>query len=371
MPCNYQSLPHLGIQTLSPYVPGKPIDALKREMGLTDIIKLASNENPFGCSPQVYKALAAMTAEDIAHYPAYHLHPLKLALAEKWSISEDRITLSNGSDFIFGLLLMLFALGSGKHMLSHDKAFSTYMIQAQTLNVPFVLSPLLDNWEVDIPALIAACTDKTALIFLANPNNPTGILVSHAAIEKLLQSIPETTILVLDEAYYEFAYDIEDKSTLKLLDSHPNLVITRTFSKAYGLAGLRLGYAFASIEITGLLQRIQLPFTINQAAMNAANEALKDQSFLENTIQQTHAGREQMRQGLEALGLYALPSACNFLTFDCRRNGLGIYQALLECGIIVRPLHPYQMADFLRVSIGKAKDNVRFLDALAKILKNL
>lgn len=369
MPYDYRLLPHLGIQTLHPYVPGKPIAELKQELHLKDVIKLASNENPLGCSPQVLRALERLSPFDLAQYPAPNLHPLKEALSQKLSISSNQIFLSNGSDFIFNLLLILFALQSpNKHMLTHDKAFMTYSIQAQTLGIPCVELPLLAHWEVDIDALIGACNETTALIFLANPNNPTGLLVPKEGIQKLLASIPQSCILVVDEAYFEFAYPSNADSALPLLDAFPNLVITRTFSKAYGLAGLRLGYAAASETIIDLLQRIQLPFTVNFVALEAALAALRDEVFLENTLKNNQSGLEQVAFGLKKLDIAALPSSCNFITFDCGRPGLSIYQRLLEHGIIVRPLTPYHWDNFLRVTIGSEKDNHRFLSTLAKIL---
>ncbi len=366
----YQSLTHIGIQTLEPYVPGKSIEAVKRELGLENIIKLASNENPLGCSPRVYQTLSKLTAQDIANYPAYLIHPLKAALAQKYGVDEKGITLSNGSDFIFTLLLMLFALASKKHMLTHDKAFSTYAIQAQTLGIPFVTTPLMANWQVDVKALIATVNDNTGLIFIANPNNPTGLIIPIEEIESILKSIPKTCILVLDEAYYEFAYDLEDRRTLQLIDAYPNLVITRTFSKAYGLAGLRMGYAFASKEITELLLRIQLPFMVNQVALEASLSALQDQVFLQEVIENNKQGMQQMRSSLHALNLTTLESHCNFITFDCGKNALPIYSELLNHGIIVRPLTPYQLPNFLRVSIGKEEDNERFLKAISQVLKH-
>lgn len=370
MPHTYQSLTHPGIQTLEPYVPGKSIEAVKRELGLNDIIKLASNENPFGCSPLVFKTLSELKSQDIANYPAYNLHPLKQALAQKYGISEDLITLSNGSDFIFTLLLMLFALGTNKHMLTHDKAFSTYAIQAKTLGIPFVSTPLLANWQVDVSALIAACNENTGLIFLANPNNPTGLIIPIEDLQLILESIPKTCILVIDEAYYEFAYAPNDSRTLQLFQHYSNLVITRTFSKAYGLAGLRIGYAIACKEITELLQRIQLPFMVNQVALEASLSALQDEAFLTKILEQNKKGLEQVRLGLHALHLKTLESHCNFITFDCGQNSLPIYQELLKYGIIVRPLTPYQLPNFLRVSIGREEDNERFLKALSQVLKH-
>ncbi len=278
--CNYQQLPHPGIQSLKPYIQGKSIEELAREEGLTDIIKLASNENPLGCSPLVKEALEKVANQQLATYPSPNNHPLLAKLSQKLGVSEQMLTFGNGSDLLFFFLLTTFALHTGKHMLTHDYAFITFAIQAQTLGIPVVSVPLKANWQVDIDAMIAACNPQTALIFLANPNNPTGLLIKQENIKRLLNSIPPTTLVVLDEAYYEYAYPYGDKTSINLLSQHANLVITRTFSKAYGLAGLRLGYAIANPEISELLQRVQLPFVVNQTALEAANAALNDEDLL-------------------------------------------------------------------------------------------
>ena len=369
MTCDYQQLPHLGIRTLQPYIPGKPVNELARELGITDIIKLASNENPLGCSQMVLKALADMPGQLIAAYPAPSIHPVKNKLSQKLVLNENQITLGNGSDFIFTLLMTAFALHTNKHILTHDQAFLTYSVQAKTLGIPLVSTPLMTNWEVDIQAMIKACNEDTSLIFLANPNNPTGLLIPHDRIRLLLEAVPKTTIVVIDEAYYEFAYPIGDRLTLTLLEEFPNLVITRTFSKAYGLAGLRLGYALSSREICELLHRVQLPFSVNEAVLEAANVALDDEEFLVQTLEINNIGLQQMRSGLEALNLFALPSECNFITFDCGMNAIPVYQELLTKGIIVRPLTQYGLPNFLRVSIGIPEQNSRFLEQLYIIIE--
>ena len=364
MPCDYDQLPHAGIRNLVPYVPGKSAEELAQERGLTDIIKLASNENPLGCSPLVTQALANMSGKKIATYPMSVNHPLRQKLANRAGVSTEMITLGNGSDSLFCSLLTCFALHNNKHILTHDYAFSSYAIQAKTLGIPVVSTPLKSNWDVDMDAMINACNEKTALIFLANPNNPTGVLINQKGIEHLLNSIPVTTIVVLDEAYYEYCR-LGLGPTIPLLNKHPNLVITRTFSKAYGLAGLRLGYAIANPQITALLYRIQLPFVVNIAALTAGFAALDDDEFIQQTIQLNEQGLEQVQLGLSALGLTQLPTATNFITFDCNTDSMPIYQGLLNYGIIVRPLHPYGLNTYLRVTIGTQEQNKRFLETLA------
>lgn len=367
MPCDYHLLPHEGIRSLAPYIPGKSTEELREEQGIVDIIKMASNENPLGCSPLVTEALGAVSSTQIATYPQYANDPLRKKLADKFSVSPDMIMLGNGTDSLFTLLQTCFALHCDKHIITHQYGFSTYSIQAQTLGIPVVTTGLLADWQVDIDGMIAACNDKTALIFLANPNNPTGSYIHSANIKKLLQHIPVTTLLVLDEAYYEFIDPIEKINSLKLLEQHTNLVITRTFSKAYGLAALRVGYAISDASITALLQRVQLPFAINKAALVGANAALDDQEFINSTLANNKQGLKQLQQGLDKLRLKYLPIEGNFITFDCRRDAIPLYQALLRHGVIVRPLNPYGLNHYLRVSVGTPPQNSRFLNTLERL----
>jgi len=365
MACDYDQLPHIGIRTLIPYVPGKSSEELAREQGLTDIIKLAGNENVSGCSPLVTQALTNLSGHQIATYPMSVNHPLRQKLAKKLGADKEMVTLGNGSDSLFCSLLTCFALHNNKHILTHDYAFSSYAIQAKTLGIPVVSVPIQSNWEINIDAMIDACNDETALIFLANPNNPTGMLVNQADITRLIESIPETTILVLDEAYHEYVADPDKTYSIELLKKHPNLVITRTFSKAYGLAGLRLGYAIANSQITALLYRIQLPFVVNIPALTAGFAALDDDEFIDQTFHLNQVGLKQVQQGLTALGLTHIPTSGNFITFDCKTESLPIYQGLQNYGIIVRPLHAYGLNNFLRVTIGTRDQNIRFLEQLA------
>lgn len=371
MPCDYNELPHDGIRTLSPYIPGKSADELAQEKGFTEIIKLASNENPLGCSPYALSALANLNDRDIANYPMSSNHPLRQKLADKLNIDTQMLILGNGSDSLFYLLLTCFALHTNKHILTHDVAFIAYTVQAKTLGIPVITTPLKPNWQVDINALVKACTEQTALIFIANPNNPTGQLISHAEIAYLLENIPLTTLLVLDEAYYEYLNPCDQGGAIDLLHKHQNLIITRTFSKAYGLAGLRLGYAIANPQIIALLYRIQLPFVVNTAAHAAADAALSDTEFLEKSIQLNRQGLIQVHNGLMAIGIKPLSSVGNFIMFDCGKKAISIYQALLDYGIIVRPLNSYGLNNYLRVTIGTNQQNNRFLDSLAIEFKEL
>lgn len=364
MPCDYQELPHEGIRSLTPYIPGKSAEALADEQGLTNIIKLASNENPLGCSLNVIHALSELTIKNISTYPLAASHPIRQKLSKKLNVHCDMLTLANGSDALIPLLQTCFALHSDRHIITHEYAFIAYRIYANSLGIPVRTTPLQANWEVDIDAMIKACNQKTALIFIATPNNPTGLLLKQPDILRLLQHIPTSTLLVIDEAYHEYVAVSDKLTTIALLATYPNLVILRTFSKAYGLAGLRLGYAISNQVISAILHRVLPPFAVNQASLIAANAALDDDDFIKRSIQLNHKGTEQLVSGLTELGLSHLPTAGNFIAVNYKKNALPLYQYLLSCGIIVRPLQPYGLDNFLRVTIGTEEQNSRFLNAL-------
>lgn len=370
MPCDYYQLPHPGIRSLHPYIPGKSIEETARELSSTDIIKMASNENPLGCSPLVNKALANLANRKIARYPSPINHPLMTKLSEKLAISSDMLTLSNGSDFLFFILLTTFAANTGKHILIPNYSFIAYEIQAQTLAIPVSIVPLKPDWQVDLAAIIEHCSEQTAMIFLANPNNPTGTCIPLNDIKHLLTHIPASTLLVLDEAYYEYAYQAGDRRSIQLISQHPNLIITRTFSKAYGLAGLRLGYAIANPDITALVRRVQPPFVVNIAALTAAYAALDDEDFLQKSVELNNKGKQQLYPGFRELKIDYLPSSGNFVTIDCRTDSQLIYQSLLKQGIIVRTLNEYGLPNHLRITIGTMQQNAFLLDKLAISLGN-
>lgn len=365
MTVDFQSLPHSGIRSLVPYKPGKSIDELKKEKGLDDIIKLASNENPLGCSPLALKSIKNSLSTIVANYPSVLNHPLMDTLSKQLNIAPEQLFLSNGSDCIFGLLMQCFALHLNKHILTHEFAFSTYAVQAHALQIPIQTVPIKQNWEVDVDQIIKACTKQTAMICIANPNNPTGLLISPKKIKHILDNIPPSTLLVLDEAYYEYAADQLEENSIDWLAHYPNLIITRTFSKIYGMAGLRLGYAIAHPDIIDTLRRVQLPFSVNQIALNAAYEALDDHAFIANSLKVNEEGMKQCEEAFKSLNIETLPSSGNFLCFNIKEDGLSLYNYLLERGIIIRPLHPYDMPNYLRVTIGTLEQNQRFFDELA------
>ncbi|KTC64935.1 histidinol-phosphate aminotransferase (plasmid) [Legionella adelaidensis] len=360
MTCDFLQLPHKGIQTLTPYVPGKSALELAKEQGISDIIKLASNENPLGCSPLVMKALANMSEREIAIYHPTAIQPLREKLAKKLLIDANMLFLSNGSDALFPLILMSFALHKNKRMLVQQYGFNIPNIQAKALGIPIQEIALASDWEVNVPELIKACDEEAGLIYLANPNNPTGTKINLEQIAFILQEIPACTILLLDEAYHEYQ---EEDNTLELLKKYPNLIITRTFSKAYGLAGLRLGYAIANPDIISILNRVVLSFTVNYAALVAGTAALDDEAFLAKARESNKRGLEQLKQGLQEFNYTYLPTAANFITIDCKKDAQSIFLALQKKGVIVRPLHPYGLSNFIRVTVGTKEQNNRFLES--------
>jgi len=363
MSYDYRLLPHEGIQTLSPYIPGKSIDSVCREYGLNHVIKLASNENPLGCSPHVLERLREITPSLLATYPAPLEAPLNGQLAEINHVSTAHITLSNGSDPLFPLLMTCFALHRGKDVLTHEHAFMSYAIQAKTLGIPLKITSMLPNWQIDIQQIIEKTTEKTALIFIANPNNPTGGFSSEHQIRQILNAIPEKTLLVLDEAYHEYLTHSSFNS-MGLIHDYPNLVITRTFSKAYGLAGLRLGYAIAHPSISALLKKAMQPFTVNTLSLIAASAALEDPLFLQQTIALNQSSIHFIKTSLEKANFTYLPITANFITFDYQKDATLGFTNLLKQGIITRPLHAFGLPHHIRISSGTMADSQRLGEAL-------
>ena len=367
MSCDFSTLSHPGIQDLSPYVPGKSIAEVANQYGIHDIIKLGSNENALGCSPKVTEALRQVKSLEIMTYPSHAHHPFHRELSNFLQVSEPMLTLGNGSDSLFGLVLIAFALLQDKHIIVHDYAFNSYAIQAKTFGIA-VKSLALQKWQIHVENLIAACTPQTAAIFIDNPGNPIGAYLDVAAVEEILVNIPETTLLVLDEAYHEYLPPAA-VSSLSLLNKYKNLIITRTFSKAYGLAGLRLGYAIANPQITAVIQKVHLPFAINHLAMDAGRVAIYDQDFISHTRNYIANERQIMAQFLDKHAIGYLPPSSNFVTLDCGSHSApSVARYLEQRGIICRPLTMYGLHFHLRVTIGSTEQNQRFRRELVDIL---
>lgn len=362
---NIYNLAVSGVQKLVPYIPGKPIEELERELGLSHIIKLASNENPLGPGKKALAAIQA-TLQDLALYPDGNGFNLKSALAEKYAVEMSQITLGNGSNEILELVARAF-LTPDLDVVFSQHAFAVYPLVTQAAGATAVVAPAL-NYGHDLAAMLQRVTDKTRLVFIANPNNPTGTLLGHAELEAFIGALPETCICVLDEAYCEFVGDSRADDSIVWLKTHPNLLITRTFSKAYGLAGLRVGYGLSSPQLADILNRVRQPFNNNMLALAAAEAALSDTEHLQNTLAVNAQGMQLITEGFKKLGLEWIPSAGNFVLVDLKQPALPIYEALLRKGVIVRPVGVYQLPNHLRITIGTQAENQLFLNALADVL---
>lgn len=365
---NIYGLTVAGVRQLVPYVAGKPIEELERELGLTGIIKLASNENPLGPGK---KALAAIQAALplLTLYPDGNGFKLKSALAKKHALNTDQVTLGNGSNELLELVARAF-LAPGLEAMFSQHAFAIYPIATQAMGATAVVVPAL-NYGNDLEAMAARISEKTRVVFIANPNNPTGTLLSQKDLGQFISALPEHCICVLDEAYFEFVGDKEGIDSIAWLKTNPNLIITRTFSKAYGLAGLRIGYGLSSPEIADILNRVRQPFNNNALALAAAEAALTDDDYLQQTIAVNAQGMSDLTEGFKAMGLDWIPSAGNFVSIDLKRPGQPLYEALLRKGVIVRPVANYGMPNHLRISIGTQAENQFFLKALAETLANV
>lgn len=360
------------VRTLTPYVPGKPIGELEREYGVRDSIKLASNENPLGPGPLARAAIAA-AAGDVGLYPDGNGFELKQALAAKYGCPMDMITLGNGSNDLIVLLAETF-LAVGVEAVSSQYAFSIFGIAAHATGCTSRIAPAYPRGHAmelghDLDAMAALVNERTRLIYIANPNNPTGSWANAAQLKRFIAGLPASSIVHVDEAYIEYVDDPEFPRAVDWLAEFPNLVVTRTFSKAYGLAGLRVGYALAHPGIGNLLNRVRAPFNVNSIALSAACAALADEEHLRRSVALNRAGMAEVRAGLDQLGVRHLPSPGNFLLVDCGRPSGPVYEAMLRQGVIVRPVAGYGLPAHLRVTIGTSAQNQRMLGALAQALK--
>ncbi|OGT20668.1 MAG: histidinol-phosphate transaminase [Gammaproteobacteria bacterium RBG_16_57_12] len=359
-----------GVKGLRPYQPGKPVEELQREYGVSHAIKLASNENPLGPGR---KALAAMQAaiRDVAIYPDGNGYCLKHKLAQHHGIALEQITLGNGSSDVLEFVVRAFV--SPEHeVLFSQHAFALYPILTQAVNARAVVTPAR-QWGYDLAALRRAVSAGTRLIFIANPNNPTGTWIEGGDLEAFVADVPGDVLIVVDEAYYEYARHETRGSgkypdTMAWIGRYPNLIVTRTFSKAYGLAGLRVGYAVSHPEVADLLNRVRPPFNVNSIALAAATAGLDDQEHIAASVAVNSAGLQQLCAGFTAMGLNHIPSVANFVCVDVGQVAAPIYEALLYEGIIVRPIASYDMPQHLRITVGRSEENERVLNALQKVL---
>lgn len=337
-------------------------------MGLEEqsIVKLASNENPLGISPKAHEAIESALAE-ICRYPDGNSFVLRDAVCRKFGVAPDQLVFGNGSNDILELSARAF-LVPGAEAIYSQHAFAVYALVTQAVGARGITTPAREFGH-DLDAMLASITPNTRMIFIANPNNPTGTLLEKAALRSFLQQVPKRVLVVLDEAYDEYLPEAHKSESVKWLAEFDNLIISRTFSKAYGLAGLRIGYGMANAAVTDIMNRVRQPFNVNSLAQAAAAASLQDDAFVARSYALNQAGMKQITQGLERLGLEYIPSYGNFVSF--RVNGAAsVYQRLLKGGVIVRPIANYGMPDYLRVSIGLFDENAKFLNVLEAILKN-
>jgi histidinol-phosphate aminotransferase len=355
------------IQKIAPYQGGKPITELAREMNLKveEIVKLASNENPLGISPKADYAIQEAIL-DIARYPDGNSFVLREAVSNKFGVAHDQIVFGNGSNDILELVARAY-LSSDSETIYSQHAFAVYPLVTQAMGAKGVVVPAKDFGH-DLSAMLAAVTDKTHLIFIANPNNPTGTLLGKAALYRFLKQVPQHVLVILDEAYDEYLSAEYKSEAIGWLKEFENLVISRTFSKAYGLAGLRIGFGLCHAQVADMMNRGRQPFNVNSVAQAAAVASLADDDFVARSYALNQAGMAQLKHGFDQLGLTYIPSFANFISVKVG-DAAGINQKLLQQGVIVRPVANYEMPEYLRVSIGLFSENAKFLEVLAGIIK--
>jgi len=354
------------ISAIKPYIPGKPVEELERELGISDSVKLASNENPMGPSPMAVKAvledlLQAKSASGLNRYPDGSGYYLKQALSEKLSVGEDEIILGNGSNELIDIAVRTFLKPGDEAVMAHP-SFVVYPMSTQAIGAKPVLIPL-KNYTHDLDAMFNAITPKTKIIFIANPNNPTGTINKKGELDRFMQRVPEGVLVVIDEAYLEYVTDPDYADSIRHFRNGREILILRTFSKMYGLAALRIGYGIADKDIILEMNKLRPPFNTSSLAQKAALSALKDESHLKSTKEFNELGKSFLYKELDALGMRYIPTEANFIYMPLGEDSNTIYSNLLREGVIIRPAGPQE----IRVTIGLPDENKRFIHALRKI----
>jgi histidinol-phosphate aminotransferase len=351
------------IRAISPYQPGKPISELAREMGMDErfIIKLASNENPLGTSPLALEAMSK-ALDEVALYPDGSGFELKAALSQGYGVTSNQIVLGNGSNDVLELAARVF-LKPGASAVYSQHAFAVYPLVTQAVGASGISVPAI-NYGHDLDAMLDAVTPETRIVFIANPNNPTGTLLTPSAVLRFLERVSQDVLVVLDEAYNEYLPGTVKADSIGWLKRFPNLLITRTFSKAYGMAGVRVGFGLAHEEVSGLMNRVRQPFNVNSIGLAGAVAALEDVEFVKRSYALNQAGMLQITTGLRQLGIEYIPSYGNFLSFRVPGDVKAVNQSLLKQGVIVRPIGIYEMPQHLRVTVGLESENRKFLRSL-------
>lgn len=350
---------------VEPYVPGKPIEEVKRELGLKQVIKLASNENPFAPSPKVLQAINA-EAKNLNRYPDGHSFYLRQEIAKRLKIAPEQLIFGNGSDEIIVMAIRAF-VEPGNEVVIAKPSFLIYEIAARLAGAKIKAVPLR-NFYYDLDNMKRAVTEKTKMIFIGNPDNPAGTYVTQSEILDFLSNLRRDIIIFFDEAYFEYVLEKDYPDTLKLLSDYKNIIITRTFSKLYGLAGLRVGYGIADQELIAIVNRVREPFNVNSLAQAAALACLKDQAYYQRIARFTQKEKKNIYAALEKLNVSFKESATNFVLLDMKRNSSELSREMLKRGVIVRDMAPWGLRNFIRVTIGTEKENKRFLKVLKEVL---
>ena len=353
------------IMEIKPYVPGKPVEEVERELGISDIIKLASNENPLGPAPAALKVMQEMINK-VAAYPDGNCYYLKNALAEKLGLSFSHLIVGNGSDEVIKLIAEAF-LDEGDEMIMANPSFSEYDFAAKIMGARTVAVPT-KKYTHDLDAMAAAVTDKTKLVFVCNPNNPTGTMVGIEDVKAFLDKLPQGVITVFDEAYFEYVVDADYPDTLEFVREERDVVVLRTFSKIYGLAGLRIGYGIAKPELIGLISRVKEPFNVNMLAQGAALAALGDEEHVKNSVAMNEQGKKYLYTEFERMNLPYVPTHANFIWVQIKADCQKAFAKLMRLGVIVRTGDIFGAPDVIRVTVGTTEQNKRFIEALEKVL---
>jgi len=357
------------IRSLKPYQPGKPVEELERELGITGAIKIASNENPMGPSPKAVVA-AAKAIESANYYPDGGAYRLRRALSAFHDISEDSFVFGAGCNEVVHMIIAAFCRPGKDAVLTHKYAFISYRLAALAHDVPFVETDVTDDLRCDIDALIAAMNADIRVVFLANPNNPTGAHLTRAELERVIEALPPSALLVMDEAYHEYAAfaDSEYPASKSYRAANPRIITLRTFSKIYGLAGLRVGYGVGNPEVIDYVNRVRRPFNVTSIAQVAAEAALADTAHVQKSAAAAREGIAVLREAAQRIGLRAYPSLGNFVLVDVGREPEPVYEALLKKGVIVRPMKAWGLATHLRISVGTPEQTKRVTEALSAVL---
>ena len=365
---DYTSMANGGLPRISPYQAGKPIEEVQRELGLSEVIKLASNENPF-CMSKKAVAKCAEALNSCHVYPDSNGYYLKQKLFEKFGYDPKTITLGDGSNELINLIFQTF-INNKVNVVIPAYSFVVYPMEATVADAQVKTIPLKD-WVIDLDAVYDAIDSNTRMVVLANPANPTGTAVNIKKLKEFVKKVPHETLVVIDEAYNEYQKEEDFDDTAKWIKECPNLIVSRTFSKAYGLAGLRIGYMVSNEEIASLVNRLRAPFNVNAIALTAAIEALDDTDHLKMVVAENAKERDRYVKYCEDHHLYMIPSQANFVSIDFKRDAFPIYDALLHRGVIVRPLKGYKLDTILRISIGTHDENTKLFKALDEILESL